>query len=232
MDKTQEIIKEQLKTLPKIIKDAISSVDLGEKIKKIADKNMLHIDQAGDLENETVFVMLGLEPVEDYKENIRKELNISRDRAQAITAEIDKEIFMSIREAIKNTANDNRSEMPEIKDQTQQEIHHSNLTTPPLSTQNVDQADLSSEALAKEEESEDIKQQIAKQQETHHTAPPPPNLPTGQTDSNLEARSPGGVQNQDPNVKTRPSDGNEDVASPGPEKKKPYSSDPYREPIE
>lgn len=57
--------------------------------------------------------------------------------------------------------------------------------------------------IDKKEESEEIKRYIAQQQNTKPTAPPPPNLPT----DNLEA-------------------------SPPSEKKRPYSSDPYREPVE
>ena len=67
----EQIIKEQLTKLPDDVKKAISSVDLRDKIKKIAEKNRLHIDQAGDLETETVLVMLGLEPTDDYKRNIK-----------------------------------------------------------------------------------------------------------------------------------------------------------------
>jgi hypothetical protein len=182
MDETQEIIKEQLNTLPKVIKDAISSIDLGGKIRRIADKNMLHIDQAGVLENETMFVMIGLEPIEDYKENIKRELNISRDRAQAITAEIDKEIFMSIREAMKKVQNN---------------------TT---------------------DESEEIKKQVEKQNLVRHTAPPPPNLPTA------EPVAPAQSQDIDSNLVARHLSDEQD--KPHFEKKKPYSTDPYREPVE
>jgi hypothetical protein len=150
MDETQKIISEQLAKLPKSIKDAISSIDLEDKIKKIANKNMLHIDQAGDLINETIFVMLGLEPTSDYKENIRRELNISRDRAQAITADIDKEIFVSIREVLKDITNKKETEL-------ESKINHVPLT-----------------------ESEEIKKQVKVQQEVKPPAPSPANLPVGE----------------------------------------------------
>lgn len=198
MDKTEEIIKEQISKLPKIVKDAISSANLGDKIKKIANKNMLHIDQAGILINETMFVMLGLEPIEDYKENIRRELNISRDRAQTITAEIDKEIFVSVREAMKRERN------IEI-----------NLEARPLGESVVN----------KTEESEDIKRQIEKQNIQKPIAPLPPNLPI--------APQVGVLSEENHSFTQVSSEGNdEEQNKPHIEKKKPYSDDPYREPIE
>ena len=148
------------------MKEAISSVDLREKIKKIADKNKLHIDQAGNLENETMLVMLGLEPTDDYKENIRRELNITRDRAQAVTADVDKEIFSAIRESLRKITEEDEVPDNDQKDSlkdTRQAIQY-----PPL------------------DESEEIQQQIREQQEVKPVAPLPPNLPTGEP--NGEAR--------------------------------------------
>ena len=184
MNNIQEIIKEQLPRLPKNVRDAISSIDLGDKIKKIADKNMLHIDQAGNLETETVLVMLGLEPTADYKENIRRELNVSRDRAQTITADIDKEIFMTIRESLKKISQEPASEVIE---QTQNIIHH-----PPLS-----------------DESQEIKKQIEKQQAPKKVGAPPPNLPTGAPTEpsrpNSALQNLGGqTEPKEPNLEARP----------------------------
>lgn len=221
MDESQEIIKEQLEKLPKSIRDAIASVDLGSKIKKIADKNMLHIDQAGNLENETLFVMLGLEPTVDYKENIRKELNISRDRAQSITADIDKEVFMQIRESLKKVQNSPSDTID--KPQEKKEINHVNLETQPTKKEST---------IDMVKESEDIKQRVTKQQIAKSVVPPPSNLPTSE---------PVAGQQQDQSLKIQPSDGeekdkqqnnNENNSSPVLKKNKPYSTDPYREPIE
>lgn len=178
MDETQEIIKEQLKKLPKDLKDAISSVDLRDKIRKISEKHHLHIDQAGNLENETAFVMIGLEPTADYKENLKRELNISRDRAQAITADIDKEIFARVRQSLKKISeshilNDEHSN-PNEADFQREEIHHPpfvNLATPLQS------------------ESDEIKRQITEQRKIKSTAPAPPNLPTG-APSEIEEKKP------------------------------------------
>lgn len=239
MDKTQEIIKEQLRKLPQNIRDAISSIDLGDKIRKIADKNMLHIDQAGDLETETVLVMLGLEPTADYKENIRRELNISRDRAQTITADIDKEIFMTIRESLKRinpgTETKQESEAPkeihpvrsnppdadanQQADRTSYGIHHPpldesddkpHLVTPPLS-----------EPLS--DESEEIKRQVAQQKVTKPIVVPPPNLPIQPARQNFAGQNLSGqAEPKESHLEARPIS----------EEKKPTHIDPYREPIE
>jgi hypothetical protein len=227
MDKTQEIIKEQLKKLPQNIRNAISSIDLGDKIRKIANKNMLHIDQAGDLETETVLVMLGLEPTADYKENIRRELNISRDRAQAITADIDKEIFMTIRESLKKI-----SQEEVAKEETSAEtIEKPHLVTPPLSHSGV---------LPPSDESEEIKKQVAEQHAVKPVVAPPPNLPTGAparpnfAEQNLGGQAGAPIESPiespvEPSAETK--EPHLETKFPS-EEKKPTHIDPYREPIE
>jgi hypothetical protein len=180
MANTEQIIKEQLVKLPEDVRKAISSVDLRDKIKKIAEKHHLHIDQAGDLETETVLVMLGLEPTDDYKRNIKKALQISDTPAHAITFDVNKEIFMPIRESLKKAQEPNLV-TPLL---SKKEIHH-----PPLSEKSNLVTGLPSnlEARLPSEESEDIKEQIRKQQTVKPSVAPPTNLPT-QQESNLEAR--------------------------------------------
>ncbi|MBU6430843.1 hypothetical protein KGQ29_00480 [Patescibacteria group bacterium] len=101
MDNTKEILRTQFNKLPKDIQNAIMSVNLRSKMELIARKNNLHIDQAQILENETVFVMLGLEHPSDLVENIVKNLEISEEKAEAIAKDINNEIFLKIRESLK-----------------------------------------------------------------------------------------------------------------------------------
>ncbi|PIT96781.1 hypothetical protein COT82_01265 [Candidatus Campbellbacteria bacterium CG10_big_fil_rev_8_21_14_0_10_35_52] len=166
MDETQEIIKEQLKKLPEDVRKAIASVDLRDKIKRISEKHHLHIDQGGELENETVLVMLGLESAYDYRMNLKRGLQISDSRAQAIAFDIDKEIFMNIRESLKKISQeeDTDSEIGEMSN------YHTEAEFSGVE-KNIEED-------KRAEESEEIKKQIAKQQIAKPSPPPPPNLPT------------------------------------------------------
>ncbi len=101
MNETKEILRNQFNKLPKDIQDAILSVDLRSKMELITRKNNLHIDQAGDLENEVVFVMLGLEHPGNLVSNIAKDIEVSEEKAEAIAGDLNREIFLKIRESLK-----------------------------------------------------------------------------------------------------------------------------------
>lgn len=101
MNDTKEILKNQFKKLPKDIQDAILAVDLRSKMQVITKKNNLHIDQAGVLENEAVFVLLGLEHPSGLVANIAKHAEVSEEKAEAIAEDLNREIFLKIRESLK-----------------------------------------------------------------------------------------------------------------------------------
>ena len=98
---TKEILKDQFKKLPKDIQDAILAVDLRSKMQFITKKNNLHVDQAETLENEAVFVMLGLEHPDNLVANIAKHVEVSEEKAEAIAEDLNREIFLKVRESLK-----------------------------------------------------------------------------------------------------------------------------------
>lgn len=105
----QKIIEERFGQLPVDIQKAIASNDLAQKFTAIANKNSLHIDQNGALQNETLLVMLGIEPAKDYVGNLERELEVSRVQAQSIAEDINKEIFMSIRQSLQKIQAENEA---------------------------------------------------------------------------------------------------------------------------
>ena len=117
MDDTQKIIQEQFKKLPKSLQDAILAIDLHDKIKMISEKHKLLIDKAAIFENETMLIMLGLENHTDYTNNIRKELEITDEQAQEITKDVNEQIFLPIRESLKEIENKNIEEAQKESEQ-------------------------------------------------------------------------------------------------------------------
>jgi hypothetical protein len=98
MDKeTQKIIATQMETLPEDIKQAINSVDYKTKLQEITKKQKLLIDQAAKLEMETTLVMIGLEPMTDYIDNLQREMELSSVRAKEVAMDVDELIFKPIR---------------------------------------------------------------------------------------------------------------------------------------
>jgi len=98
---SQKIIQEQYKTLPKDVQKAILSVDLNKNLEEISRKHNLRIDQMTALENETLFIMLGLEHPSSYVTNLKKEASVDEETARAIAEEINIQIFRPIRESLK-----------------------------------------------------------------------------------------------------------------------------------
>ena len=101
MDDLTDILRERAKKIPKEVQEAIVSVDRRRRLANIAKNYQLHIDQAGVLDNETVLVMLGLESPDDFVGNITRELGISPAQAQLIANEVNQDIFLPIRESLK-----------------------------------------------------------------------------------------------------------------------------------
>ena len=123
--------------------------------------------------------MLGLESTDNYRGNLKKELQISDTSAQAITFDVNKEIFMPIRESLKKISQEPASEV--IKG-TPKAIHHLPLT-----------------------ESEEIKKQIKEQQAVKPTVVPPPNLPTQPDSTAGESSRQTGVQVESTDEQKKPS---------------------------
>jgi len=114
---TQKILTEQFNKLPTNIRDAILSVDYRSKLQTITKNNKLMIDQAGKLEMETMLVMLGLEPLTDYTDNLVKNAGLSKNQAIAIAHDVNELIFKNIRESLKkiNEEAEKNNENPETK---------------------------------------------------------------------------------------------------------------------
>ena len=101
MDKeTQELIKERFSALTPDVKKAVSAADLPTRIENIATKNDLHIDQSGGLLTEVYLVMLGIEKSDSFAGNVSKNLGISLNLATAVAGDVNREIFLPIRQSL------------------------------------------------------------------------------------------------------------------------------------
>ena len=97
---TQQQIKDRYNALPLELQQAIDSADVGNKITEIGKKYSLLIDQENDLYMEIFLAMLGLEPLADLTKNITKNVRVSTATAVTITQDVNKEIFLPIRESL------------------------------------------------------------------------------------------------------------------------------------
>ena len=107
--------EERFKTLPKEIQSLLYSDEMLVVVKKIGDKNQLHIDQVGILETEIGQVMLGFIDNKDFPFELMENLHIERVQADAIAQDVSDMLFSKIRESMKQVAgatNENTGELP------------------------------------------------------------------------------------------------------------------------
>lgn len=95
--------EERFEKLPSEVKELLYSPQMRIIIKKIGDKNQLHIDQLGLLEAETGAAMLGFTETADLPQTLAESLRIEKIKADMIAKDIDDLLFSKIRDAMKKT---------------------------------------------------------------------------------------------------------------------------------
>ncbi|MBL4644420.1 MAG: hypothetical protein JKX80_00975 [Candidatus Pacebacteria bacterium] len=97
------IIEERFAELPEAVQQAVTDASVEKKLRKLAAKYKLHLDQWVLLENEIMLTLLGLEDPADMTKNVAKEVNIKEDLAQELVNDIAVQIFKPIREQMQGT---------------------------------------------------------------------------------------------------------------------------------
>jgi len=199
----KDFLNEKYKQLPEVVKDAMGSVDRANLIRSIAEKHKLHVDLAGLLLEEIMYVTLGVEKSSDFIRNLKLHLHLPEDKVSAVAGDVNEKIFMPIREALKEAG-------AEPVQSTESEIK-------PATTYNSD--DLRKKEVELENqinhpqltESEETNVPINTEQEVKPEAPVPANLPVEE-----EVKKVGQEVGKERHI----------------QKQSPYAKDPYREPIE
>ncbi len=99
-DATQ-LVQQRLSELPQDVRDAVQAADLGDKVRSIGARHALHIDQTGELEDETLLTMLGFSPMEQFGARLVQVLHVPSGMGDKLSAEVSAEIFSPIRESMK-----------------------------------------------------------------------------------------------------------------------------------
>jgi len=90
----EKIIKEQMKKLPKEVRDIIANPTLSEKISAIGRENGLNEEQIGTLGTETYLALLGLVPLDEYEKILREKL--PKDSIEILILDINESILKNI----------------------------------------------------------------------------------------------------------------------------------------
>lgn len=99
-NETKLQIKEAYAKLPKDLQEAVVSVNWQNEVTRIAQKFELDGDKAESLQNETLFVMMGLELSKDFVENLQRHLNVTSTQASLISANVNESVFRPMRASL------------------------------------------------------------------------------------------------------------------------------------
>lgn len=103
----EENIRQILPTLPLPIQKFFEQRKLGETARRLMERYALHIDRGTILEQELMLLLLGLKNPDEFTEDLYAQLPISKQTVLDIIADINKEVFIPLREEeMKSKEND------------------------------------------------------------------------------------------------------------------------------
>lgn len=91
---------ERFESLPDDLKTALTSEEVDASIQGVAKKHFLHIDQTGELADETGLVMLGLTKTDEYINNLKERLGVQQQKAAEIAKDIDENVLRPIKTSL------------------------------------------------------------------------------------------------------------------------------------
>lgn len=103
------LIQERFAELPEAVQEAVTDARVEKKLRTLAAKHKLHLDQWVLLENEIMLTLLGLEDPQDMAKNIAKEVEVSTEIAQELVNDIAREVFKPIREQMQGRLDESAS---------------------------------------------------------------------------------------------------------------------------
>lgn len=101
MNYTREQLEEQYRKLPEVLKNALLGVAVAERIYAIGTRAGFTMEEIGIVAEETGFIILGLDHPQKFIEKLTLRLK-DRERARSVALEINEQIFMPLREALKS----------------------------------------------------------------------------------------------------------------------------------
>lgn len=100
--KTQQL-EERYQKLPEVLKNALFSVDIAEKIMEIGKKTGLTVEKTGFLAEEVGAIILGLTKPQEFIPKLTQSLEIDAGKARDVAAKINHEILLPLRESLKTS---------------------------------------------------------------------------------------------------------------------------------
>ena len=110
MDNIENLVKDRLEKLPPEVATAIRTVPWIEKMEEIARAHKLDEDKTEAFGIETALVIVGVEPPQNYPENLAEKVGLDEDMVVEIAREVDEKILTPILELVKNPKLEEKAE--------------------------------------------------------------------------------------------------------------------------
>lgn len=94
-------IFEHYEKLPEELKDALTSVNISDQLFEIGKKINLTVEKMGLMAEEIGYVILGFTKPQEFTSLLQKNLEVDIELASQIASEINRKIFLPLREALK-----------------------------------------------------------------------------------------------------------------------------------
>ncbi len=223
----EESIKEVMQTLPPPIRNYLSQGKYSIVAKNLMRKYSLHIDQGGVLEREIMLLLMGIENPDEFAASLKSDATLSEDVVRNIMTDVNQEIFVPLQKEMRNAgsgAQEERSAAPRASvpsyvpsPSARAPVSSIGAPLPPKMAMPQPKAtsDITSPPLQMLPLGEEKKERIS------NIAPRPSALPPANLPGALAPNAIQSIKRPAPPPPFRP-------AAPA----KPYSTDPYREPID
>jgi|GEM_PF-1557484 len=111
----QNTIDQHMKTLPSYVQSAIHSSDWERRILNIGRKYGLHVDQLEILQTELSLAVLGLSDRQEFVHEVMREARVNKETMDLIVGEINRDIFIPIRKALREAQEDFEAEQDRVE---------------------------------------------------------------------------------------------------------------------
>lgn len=112
----KEDTQNQNLVLPEEIQKAIDENRLFDKLPEIGKNNGLHLDQIGLLEKEVRLVLAGQVHPDEFVDQVEESLGVDTEKAISITADVNMDIFLPVREFLMNSESEKTTNSESVKD--------------------------------------------------------------------------------------------------------------------
>ncbi len=134
MDTSSEHLSKAFEGAPAYVKEYINSGAFEDFARTLPERFSLHVDVAEEVANEIFLVLLGVETPADLEEALRNEFTLSNETVSLILDAVNADIFIPLREKLKNENSPIQSPKPPQEEEIQKPAPQLPQTLPPVSS--------------------------------------------------------------------------------------------------